>query len=111
MVAVIGEAVYNKAILAQIYGGKVDIIPVIVYTDSKNLFEAINSTCLGEDAWLIPDVAMIKEAKEQGTVKEISRVSGKGMIANYLTKAGASAEDLLYILRTGKYNMPTGELR
>ena len=108
MVAVIGEVVYNKAILSQIYGEIIDHLPVVVFTDSKNLYEAINSMCLVDDAWLIPDVAMIKEAKEQGTVTEIKRLSGKDMIANCLTKAGASAEDLLHILRTGKYIMPPG---
>ena len=108
MVAVIGEVEYNKAILSQIYGEIIDHLPVVVFTDSKNLYEAINSMCLVDDAWLIPDVAMIKEAKEQGTVTEIRRLSGKDMIANCLTKAGASAEDLLHILRTGKYNMPPG---
>ena len=106
MEAVIGEVVYNKAILSQIYGEVINQLPVIVFTDSKNLHEAIYSTLLVDDAWLIPDVALIKEAKEQGTVSDIRRVSGKDMIANCLTKAGASAEDLLYILHTGRYSLP-----
>ena len=108
MVAVIGEVVYNKALLSQIYGEKVNQIPTIVFTDSKNLHEAIYSTLLVDDAWLIPDIALIKEAKEQGTVSDIRRVLGKDMIANCLTKAGASAEDLLHILHTGRYSLPTG---
>ena len=106
MVAVIGEVVYNKAILSQIYGDMINKLPAIVFTDSKNLHEAIYSSLLVDDAWLIPDVALIKEAKEQGTVSDIRRVSGKDMIANCLTKAGASAEDLLYILHTGRYSLP-----
>ena len=108
MVAVIGEVVYNVAILSQIYGDIVNTLPVIVFTDSKNLHEAIYSSCLVDDAWLIPDIAMIKEAKEQGTVSDIRRVAGKDMIANCLTKAGASAEDLLHILHTGRYRLPSG---
>ena len=108
MVAVIGEVVYNKAILSQIYGETVDQLPVIVFTDSKNLQEAIYSSSLVDDAWLIPDVAVIKEAIDQGTVSDIRRVSGRDMIANCLTKPGASAEDLLHILHTGRYNLPDG---
>ena len=81
----------------------------MIYTDSKNLHEAIHSSLLVDDAWLIPDIAMIKEAKEQGTISEIRRVSGKVMLANCLTKAGATAEDLLHILQTGEYKMPPGE--
>ena len=58
--------------------------------------------------WLIPDIAMIKEAVEKKTVSDIRRVTGKDMIANCLTKAGASAEDLLHILHTGRYSLPSG---
>ena len=109
MVAVIGEVVYNKAILSQIYGEEsINQLPVIIFTDSKNLHEAIYSSCLVEDAWLIPDIALIKEAVEQKTVSDIRRVTGKDMIANCLTKAGASAEDLLHILHTGRYSLPSG---
>ena len=93
--------VYNKSILRQMFGKKVDEIPVIVFTDSKNLHESIHSTSMVEDAWLIPDIAIIKEAIEQGTVTSIRRVSSGEMLANCLTKQGASAEQLLDVLKTG----------
>lgn len=100
---------YNKAILNQIFGDVVNEMPVILFTDCKNLFDAIHSTCLVSDSWLVPDIAMIKEAKEQGTVTAIKRVLGKDMIANCLTKTSASAEDLMDILHSGNYQIPTGE--
>ena len=48
MVAAVGEVVYNQAILSQIYGDIVDTLPVIVITDSKNLYERQFTAC----AWL-----------------------------------------------------------
>ena len=106
MVAMVGEIVYNKAILSQIYGDKIKTIPVVVFTDCKNLHDAIHSTRLVEDAWLIPDVAIIQEALNQGTVTSVRRVRSKDMLADCLTKAGASAEQLMKVLQTGQYAMP-----
>ena len=107
MVATIGEIVYNKAILKQIYGDVIDSVPVVIFTDSKNLSEAIRSTKLVDDAWLIPDIAVIKEALEKGTITCVKRVASEDMLANCLTKTGASAEKLMAVLRTGKYVMPS----
>ena len=106
MVAMIGEIVYNKAILAQIYGEKIKTLPVLLFTDCKNLHDAIHSTRLVEDAWLIPDIAIIQEALEQGTVNNVYRVSAGEMLADCLTKAGASGEKLLQVLQTGNYTFP-----
>ena len=71
MTGTIGEIVYTKAILSQILGMGVDKVPVIIVTDSKNLEEAVYSTKLVDDPWLIPDIAIIKEAMEQGTVEDV----------------------------------------
>ena len=106
VVATIGEIVYNKAILKQIYGDVMDEVPVVIVTDSKNLAESIKSTKLVEDAWLIPDIAVIKEALENNTVTCVRRVASEDMLANCLTKAGASSEKLMTVLRTGKYVLP-----
>ena len=84
-------------------------IPVIIVTDSKNLEEAVKSTSLVDDPWLIPDIAMIKEAIDEGTVTEVRRVSSQEMLANCLTKLrGASAEMLMTVMRLGKYCLPGG---
>ena len=104
----IGEVVYNKAILRQIYGPRVDSVPVIILTDSNNLYKAVYSTSLVEDARLIPDIAVAQEAIEQGIVMEVRKVEGKEMIANCLTKAGASSEHLMQVLQTGLYELPGG---
>ena len=51
---------------------------------------------------------MVKDALDEGTVSEVRLVPGNKMIANCLTKAGASGEDLLEVLRTGMYEVPGG---
>jgi hypothetical protein len=107
MVAMIGEIVYNKAILLQIFGEDIKTLPVLIYTDCKNLYDAIHSTSLVEDAWLIPDIAIIQEAIVQGTITSVQRVKSKDMLADCLTKAGASAEKLLFVLQTGRYECPS----
>ena len=108
IVAAIGEIVYTKSIIHQIYGEVIEKTPVIIVTDSKNLDEAVHSSSLVEDAWLITDVAIIKDALEDGTISCLKRVQSEAMLANCLTKAGASAEQLLEVLQTGKYSMPIG---
>ena len=62
----------------------------MVVTDSKNLEEAIKSTSLVDDPWLIPDISVIKEAVENKTVMEVRRVAGTDMLADCLIKPGAS---------------------
>ena len=78
--------------MKQIYGDEIEDIPVVMFTDSKNLFEAVHSTALVEDAWLIPDIAVIKDAIDNGTISCLRRVASDNMLANCLTKAGASSD-------------------
>ena len=108
MIGMIGELVYTKAVLEQLFGKRVNNIPTIAVTDSKNLEESVKSTSLTDDSWLIPDIAVIKEALEDGTISEIRRVSGKQMLADCLTKNGASGAELLEVLRSGVFRVPEG---
>ena len=107
MVVMIGEIVYNKAILTQIFGDIIKTLPVVLFTDCKNLHDAIYSSSLVEDSWLIPDIAMIQEALEQRTMTCVRRVTSEDMLADCLTKAGASAEKLMHVLQTGQYDFPS----
>ena len=88
------------------FGKRINDIPTIAATESKNLEESVKSTSLVEDSWLVPDIAVIKEALENKTITEIRRVSGGEMLADCLTKHGASGFGLLEVLRTGKYQLP-----
>ena len=107
MVGIIGELVYTRAVLSEIYGQRINEVATLVVTDSRNLFEAVHSSKLVEDLWLATDIASIKEALEGKEITDVKWVPGDRMIANCLTKAGASGEELLTILRTGEYDVPT----
>ena len=108
MIGVIGEIVYPKAVLGQIFGTRVKDIPTLILSDSKNLTQAIKSTSLVEDPWLIPDIAVIKDAIEDKTVNEVRWVNSKDMLADCLTKAGASGSSLMQLMESGKYEGPGG---
>ena len=98
MIGVIGEIVYIKAMLEQLFGTRVRDIPTLVLSDCKNLTQAIRSTSLVEDPWLIPDIAVIKDAVGDKTVNEVRWVNSKDMLADCLTKAGASGSCLMEVL-------------
>ena len=73
-----GEIVYIRSILRQIYGRIIDNIPTTLITDSRNLHEAIYSTSQVDDPWLIPDIAALKEALDQGTIPSATSRGWKG---------------------------------
>ena len=108
MIGVIGEIVYTKAVLGQMFGTRVKDISTLILSDSKNLTQAIRSTSLVEDPWLIPDIAVIKDAIEDKTVNEVRWVNSKDMLADCLTKAGASGYSLMQVMESGKYVVPGG---
>ena len=48
----------------------------------------------------------IKDALNDGTVTCLKRVAGEQMLANCLTKCGASADQLIEVLQMGRYILP-----
>ena len=61
-----------------------------------------------KDPWLIPDIAVIKQAVEDRTVTKVARVAGSEMLADCLTKSGAFGATLLDVIRKGEYILPDG---
>ena len=57
---------------------------------------------------MITNVANIKDALKDSTITCLKRVESGDMLANCLTKAGASSEQLLRVLQTGCYVLPPG---
>ena len=98
----VSELVYIKAVLKEMLGDEMIAVPLEVYTDSKNLLQASKTTSLVEDHRLRIEVAVLKESLEEGELEKIEAVSGKQMIADCLTKRGASAKLLLDIVKKGK---------
>ena len=108
MIATIGEVVYIKAVLREMYGKRLEDVPTVIVTDANNLYEAVHSTSLVEDAWLRTDIAAIQDAVESGVVTLVCKVGKENMLADCLTKPGASATGLLEVLRTGHYKLFEG---
>lgn len=102
LVETISEAIFVKAMLKEMLGNECDQIPIEVFTDSKNVEKALSSTGMVEDPRLRVDIASMKESLENGEVAKVVHVSGKEMIADCLTKKGASAQNLLQLMRAGR---------
>ena len=108
LVAVMGTCEYFKALLKDIFGEKMATMPIVLYTDMRNLSRAVHSTNQVEDDWLMVDVVAVKDTLDNHTVESIRRVLAKMMLADCLTKSGASPEMLMKVLQTGEYEMPDG---
>ena len=102
MAVTMGERVYTEAILSQIPGKRPDKVQVIIVTGSKNLEEAVYSSKRAEDPRLIHELAIIKEAGEQGTVAEVERVSRE----DRLGQAGSFGRGVLMMRMKGEYSLP-----
>lgn len=102
----ISEVVFVKSVLSEILGPDVMQIPINTYTDAKNVKRSVYSTSLVEDPRLRIEIATLQESIEKGELNQLACIPGKHMIANCLTKKGASAKDLLSILQNGYLSDP-----
>ena len=78
-------------------------IPSHLYTDSKNLHNAVSTSALVDDHRMRIDISRLKESIEKGEVSDFKLISSDVMLADVLTKKGAAGFMLMNILRTGKY--------
>ena len=69
-------------------------------TDSRSLWDHLNTTKVTFDARLRVDVACIREMVKMGEIK-VDWVDNSRQLADCLTKAGASSNSLLEVLRSG----------
>ena len=95
------EMVYIRSVLSEIFGGAVEI-PMELITDSRNLYQSVHSSTLVENPRLRLDVAKLQESIKSGELSDFKHESGKSMLANVLTKKGASPVQLLSVLRQCK---------
>ena len=101
----VSEMVYIKAVLREILGEAVDGVPMELFTDSKNMWKAVNTSALVEDPRLRTELAVLKESVETKEVTNLRRVSGKEMLADCLTKKGASSNRLMDVLQKGQMRL------
>ena len=92
--------VYVKAVLQELLGAKAINVPLILFTDSKNLWDAVQSTSLVENHRLRTDIAKLQESLKNNELSEFVRLGGKKMMADVLTKKGAYGYQLMHVLKT-----------
>ena len=98
----VGEAVYIQAVLGEVLGPTEQKVPIKVFTDSKNLCKAASTSAMVEDSKLRLDLAILKESLETREIEELNFVKSGKMLANSLTKKGASSKSLMAVLRNGE---------
>ena len=75
-------------------------IPCLTLIDSKDLFEAVHNIKSPEDKRLIGDILQIKQAiAVDDLISELRYIPDEYMLADPLTKAGRSGEELLNCVR------------
>ena len=94
----LGHCIYLRALFKEILG---ENLPIISITDSANLLESLKSSKEVDDKRLRLDIASIKQDVKKGDA-QVYHVRGDMMLADCLTKKGASAEELMNILREGR---------
>ena len=93
--------VYIKCVLNELLGDLIKNIPLQVFTDSRNLHRNVHTTLLVENPRLRTDIAKLKQSLERKELNTFELIRGKDMIADVLTKKGASGAKIMNILRTG----------
>ena len=92
--------VYVKSVLKELLGGEAEKIPIQLVTDSRNLHKAVLSLTLIENPRLRTDISKLQESLKEKELYEFMCVPGKEMMADVLTKNGASGFGLMKVLRT-----------
>ncbi|KAL5020643.1 hypothetical protein ScPMuIL_002273, partial [Solemya velum] len=80
---------------------KATTIPIVCLTDNHSLYEAVKSTKSVADKRLRIELSSIKELISKKKVKGIRWLSTKCMLADCLTKKGASPLELLKVVSEG----------
>ena len=106
---VLSEITFIKALLSELIGSVANDIPVNLYTDSKNVSNSVDSTSMVDDPRLCVEIACLKESLEKGEITSLVRVDSDIMLANCMTKKGASSKLLLKVMRDG-YLQPSNGL-
>ena len=103
---VISEIIFVKALLGEFYGPDASNIKVNLYTDSNNLYNAVHSTSMVEDPRSRTEIASLKESLNKEEVNNFLLVPSNKMLANCMTKKGASSKELLDAIRNGYLQDP-----
>ena len=94
------RAIYPQQVISKLTS--FDDIPIDAFVDNKSVVEAVYSTKSAEDKLLRIDVGSVKELLERKIINTVQWIPGEQMLANPLTKLGASCLDLLKCIQQGR---------
>ena len=92
------EADYVREMINEITG---KYIPVVAFIDNANAYKSIISNTAAQDKGVRLQVAVARQALQQGELEAVRLVEGAKQLADGLTKATADCTDLLRVVQTG----------
>ena len=100
------DAIFQRAILHELFDG----LPLTIecFVDNKGVVDAIHSTHAVDDRLTRLTIAAVQEHLYKKEIAAVHHINGVNMIADVLTKHGASPKLLLDVLETGR--IPDGSL-
>ena len=101
----IRHAEWLRTIVVELLFGVCDenVIKIICYTDSDQLYKTLNSDKQCSNHGLRRDIEIIKEYITKSIVSEVIWIRKEFQLADVLTKAGADSRKLDLVLATGKH--------
>ena len=98
------EAINLRQTLLEMLPAKTKV-PIIGITDSKSLWDNIQSSSQADDLKLRREVASIREQLELKEVNEIKWTPTNLQLADCLTKGSAPSELLIKVLTSGEFEI------
>ena len=97
-----GVCYYLRTLLTEILSIKPEEMKIICYIDNKNLHDTLYSTRTMTDTRQLVDVAEVRNKIQLKEITEVKWIPTESMIADTLTKIGASDAKLRKTLEEGR---------
>ena len=100
-------AIYIRQLMSEILfkEPRTKSIPITAFTDSKQLYDCVNSTSQCADKRLVLDIAELQQALQRKDISNLHWIPTPKMLADGLTKRGVECRQLNLILETGLFNL------
>ena len=99
----IGDVMFTKEVLREVFGEGVDKVKIQVVIDSQSLWDAVYSKLQVDDKMLRINIAAIKQMVEKHDIEVIWK-KGSRMIADALSKKQTKKQVLLESVQSGHIN-------